>query len=147
MMRCTLGWDELLRVAVGSGNPVKVEAVRRAFSNYFRELEVLPVEVRSGVSGHPFGQDVVKGAVNRALKAQREADADFGVGLEGGTVEYSGRVFNCGWCAVVDRGGGVHLGSSGWWECLPSVYDELRRGRELGEVIDEITGRKGVDEQ
>lgn len=137
----------MLRVAVGSSNPVKVEAVRGAFSNYFRDLEVLEVEVRSGVSSHPLGRDVVRGAVNRALKAQREGDADFGVGLEGGTVVYGSRVFNCGWCAIVDRDGEVHLASSGWWECPPLIYDELRRGREMGEVIDEITGSEGVDEQ
>ncbi len=36
------------------------------------------------------------GAINRPVKAVERVEADFGVGLEGGTREYGGMVFNCG---------------------------------------------------
>lgn len=131
-----------VRVAVGTTNAIKVEAVRRGFSAFFGDTDVLGVEVDSGVAAHPFGVDVVEGAVYRATRAQKALKCDFGVGLEGGTQEFSGRVFNCGWAAVAGAGGVVHVGSTGWWECPPSVYRELVKGRELGDVVDELTGRR-----
>ncbi len=58
-----------LKVAVGSMNPVKIEAVKLAFKKVFpkKQLEIVGVEVDSGVSVQPMNdRESIKGAKNRA---------------------------------------------------------------------------------
>ena len=83
-------------VAVGSGNPVKLNAVKAAFRRAFpdRVLQVYGVPASSGVRSQPLGDAETKlGAVNRATDAaklfaeQHGQVADFTVGLEGGVAE------------------------------------------------------------
>ncbi|MHC1566343.1 MAG: DUF84 family protein, partial [Candidatus Syntropharchaeia archaeon] len=38
-----------MRIAVGSKNPVKIKAVKNVLSKFYRDLEVISVEVDSGV--------------------------------------------------------------------------------------------------
>ena len=80
-----------LNVAVGSCNPVKVEAVRRAFAAAFPDSEVTVSkhDVPSGVSDQPRGEEETRlGAQQRARGAlAAAAAADYGVGLEGGVVD------------------------------------------------------------
>ena len=82
-----------IRVAVGSTNPCKIEAVRKAFCQIFSsdgvKIEISSHSVPSGVADQPFGDEETReGAMNRALAAYNaacsEAGCDFGVGLEGG---------------------------------------------------------------
>src|SRR5579875_3394940 len=53
-------------VAVGSSNGVKIRAAREAFEKFF-ECEVKGVDVKSGVSQQPFGEETFEGAKNRAM--------------------------------------------------------------------------------
>ena len=84
----------VLRVSVGSKNPVKLNAVLAGFQMAFPD-DVVVVDghdVPSGVAAQPFGDEETKrGAVNRA-RAALDADesADFGVGLEGGCGDVEG---------------------------------------------------------
>ena len=86
-----------IRVAVGTKNPCKIEAVRRAFDSIFSsddvEIVISSHGVSSGVSDQPFGdEETRRGARNRALAAYNAASSeyteeeipDFAVGLEGG---------------------------------------------------------------
>ena len=82
-----------MKVVVGTGNPVKVAAVRRAFSRLGIECEVLGVRTVTSVGPQPVGlRTTVRGAVERALGALRSSESDYGVGIEAGFVEV--RVFN-----------------------------------------------------
>lgn len=94
-----------LVVAVGSTNPVKVEATRAAFARMFPDRlapTVVGVDAPSGVPPQPFGNDETRrGAVNRAAAAATMvASADFSVGLEGGCEWESG-----GWRPRADSAG------------------------------------------
>ena len=82
-----------IRVAVGSTNPCKIEADRKAFCQIFSSdeinIEISSHSVPSGVADQPFGDEETReGAMNRALAAYNaacsQARCDFGVGLEGG---------------------------------------------------------------
>lgn len=84
-----------IKVAVGSTNPCKIEAVRRAFEQMMissddAKIVISSHNVPSGVADQPFGDEETRaGAKNRALAAFNAAcDAedfpDFAVGLEGG---------------------------------------------------------------
>ena len=89
----------IIRVAVGSTNPCKIEAVRQAFTDMFHkhhdaEIIISSYDAKSGVSDQPFGDTETKeGAYNRAIAALSLAEKnvpssdrsmDFAVGLEGG---------------------------------------------------------------
>jgi inosine/xanthosine triphosphatase len=70
-------------VRVGTANPMKVAAARKAFATFFRKATVVGVDVPSAVSPQPisFGE-IVRGARARARRAFR--DCDYSVGIEAG---------------------------------------------------------------
>ncbi len=130
-------------VAVGSTNPVKIEAVRRAFSSLW-DVQVRGVEVDSGVSPEPVGVEAITGAMNRARRAMAALDADFGVGIEGGVFHLGGRYY-CAGFVWIERRDGVHgTGTSGWFECPEGFLPSLLTGVELGDLMAEISGRAGI---
>ena len=95
-----------MKIAVGSTNPVKIGSVREAFERAFGEVEVIGVEVSSGVSDQPWGEEETRlGARNRARAVlTKVVDAEYGVGLEGGVVEIeSSKLFECGDRAKPDK--------------------------------------------
>jgi len=134
----------MLRVAVGSKNPVKVDAVKEVFENILGQVEVIAIEVGSGVSRQPINEEAVQGAKNRALGAIKKAKADFGVGIEGGLVEFNGKSYFMGFCAVINKDGNIGTGTSGWFECPPAMLDRIKNREELGDLIDELTGRRDI---
>ncbi|AEM39275.1 protein of unknown function DUF84 [Pyrolobus fumarii 1A] len=125
-----------MRVAVGSTNPVKVEAVKRAW-RLIGEAEIIPVEVDSGVSSQPRGiEETYKGAFNRATRALEKTKADYGVGIEAGLVEAPTPT---GWvdvqiAVIVDRSGVVGVGFSPAFEPPRVWIPRLARGEPLGHV-------------
>jgi inosine/xanthosine triphosphatase len=133
-----------MRVVVGSTNPVKISAVKESFSLAFGDVEVIGVDVNSGVGPEPIEEDAVKGAVNRAIKAMEMLPSDFSVGIEGGLFYLHGRYYLAGFVAVMRSDGLMSTGTSGWFECPQKLLRRLLRGEELGEIMDEITGRKNV---
>jgi inosine/xanthosine triphosphatase len=133
-----------MRVAVGSENPVKVAAVEEVFSKVYGSVEVIPIDVNSGVSPQPLGFDTIRGAENRARKALKATEADYGVGIEGGLLELAGKWYNLGFIAIVDREGFMGTGTSGWFELPSSFVERLRGGEELAEVVDSFFGAEGV---
>jgi inosine/xanthosine triphosphatase len=129
--------------AVGSTNPVKLQAVRQGAAAFYDPLEVTGLSVPSGVSVQPIGdEETIAGAVTRAravLSAQPEAH--FGVGLEGGVVDLPAGLFACAWCACVDRRGTLGVASTGRFQLPPQVADLVRSGVELGIADDRVFGR------
>lgn len=84
----------MVLVAVGSSNPVKLEAARLAFRAAFGEVEVMGYDVPSSVPAQPYGDvQTRQGALHRAVAAlaahqlANERAAAFGVGMEGGVEE------------------------------------------------------------
>jgi inosine/xanthosine triphosphatase len=136
-----------MRVAVGSTNPVKIHAVRETFQEVFGVVEVIGLRVDSGVSSQPFKEEVIEGSVKRARNALKVTDADLGVGIEGGVMRLGERWYNLGFVAIVDREGVMGTGTSGWFECPLSILGKLKDGKELGEVMDELMGRKDTKKQ
>ncbi len=127
------------KVAVGSRNPIKIAAVKNAFIQLFPEdsWEFEGVDVSSGVSHQPLTEkQTITGAHNRAVKALTQLDADFGVGLEGGMQEISGKWFDCGWIVVRDRNGIEGIASSVRMLVPKKFMQHIHRGKELGHVTD-----------
>lgn len=134
-----------MRIAVGSKNPVKIDAVQLAFKAIWpgELFTVEGVGVTSGVSPQPMSDtESISGARNRAYQARDALGADFGVGLEGGLQEIGSRYFDCGWVIVVDSSGHEGLGSTIRILTPPCMLTLIRNGMELGEANDKIFGRE-----
>lgn len=141
-----------LIVAVGSRNPVKIEAVRvvleRAIQENllpdFTKFEVTGLEVESGVSVQPVGdEETLQGASNRAAKVlQATENGHWGVGLEGGILKLEENIFTNAWCAIVDRYGNRSVGGGLLMPLPPAIVRDLEAGFELGDATDRLFGVK-----
>ena len=131
-------------ILVGSKNPVKIESVKDAFSNYFTDITVEGVEVSSGVSDQPVNEDTFNGAKNRAdalykLNAANKLNAQYFVGIEGGIIKICDKWFSMGCICILDDKGKVGFGTSSHFSLPNNIIDKLLSGIELGTVIDTIT--------
>jgi inosine/xanthosine triphosphatase len=133
-----------MRVTVGSGNPVKVRAVREVFRAIGFPAQVRGLRVTTDVSDQPFDQEAVRGAMNRARAALGEGD--YGVGIEAGLVwspELSD-YFDVQYCAVVDRSGRVTVGHGPGFAYPPKVLEKVKAGSTVGEAMARLTGIRGI---
>ncbi|MED3669059.1 DUF84 family protein, partial [Geobacillus kaustophilus] len=93
-------------VAVGTNNEAKIAAVRAVLSE--KEYRIVSLEVPSGVSAQPLSDEETRlGAIGRAKRALEAAEADIGIGLEGGVTKIDGQWWLCNWGALADRNGVV----------------------------------------
>ncbi|MBS1787673.1 MAG: inosine/xanthosine triphosphatase [Acidobacteria bacterium] len=129
--------------AVGSENPVKINCVAEAVVAFWPEARAVGVNTDSGVSAQPDSDhEMFIGALNRARQAlEKTPDAEFGVGLEGGTLDSEEGMWAYAWIVVVDRRGRVGKGQSGRFLLPEPVADLVRQGIELGEADDRFFGR------
>lgn len=129
--------SQLSRVRVGTRNPAKLEAVRRALAPFAPDARVEGADVESGVPEQPVGlEETVLGARNRARAAA--GDAELGVGLEDGLVRLPGvdGIWNVG-AAVVVREGAESVGLSAGFAYPPRCSTEAVAGpRPVGELFD-----------
>ena len=128
-----------VRAAVGSTNPAKVEAVKRALAQLAPGCAVEAVAVPSGVAQQPFGDEETRlGARRRAQAALAMSGASLAFGLEGGVIFETQAPWLVSWVAAVDRDG-RHGEASGLRMPLPaSAAARLRTGDELGDIIDAL---------
>lgn len=138
----------MLLIALGSQNPVKVQAVEAVMSEAFEGPRVVAMPVDSGVPDQPFGDEQTRaGAVNRARRALEDAGARFGVGLEGGLIDTEFGLMTCAWCAIVDSDGAVGIGGSVNALLPAAVVQELEKGAELGDAMDQVTGMEDTKQR
>ena len=143
-----MGRDALIRVAVGSQNPVKIEAADKVMRRYWPNAVVSGVDVTSGVRDQPLTDDeAILGAKNRARRARTVLDAGFGVGIEGNTIETAYGMFGTGWAVIVDVSGRVGIGAGGRFLLPDHVAEGVRQGEELGLLMDRITGEKNTKQR
>ncbi len=129
-----------MRVAVGSSNPVKNEAVLNVFSRVFSSVEVITQKVDSGVPAQPRDEEVVLGARQRAERSLALIkNAQFGVGIESGLFHLYGATLDIQVCSIFD--GVRHTsGTSPGFTYPPGVLNEIAAGREVGHIMADISG-------
>ena len=102
-----------MKVLVGSKNPTKINATKRAFSKYWKNVEVMARDIESSVSDMPTtDKECIQGAINRAKNAITK-EVDFSVGAEGGALDTKYGMFVFAWAAILDKNGNIGLGNSG----------------------------------
>lgn len=135
---------------VGTSNPSKVRGVKIAFEKFFTNVEVIAVNVRSGVSNQPFGfGDTVKGAVMRGWNALKAREGDYGVGIEAGLVKFPWALtgfMDFQVCAIVDSYEKVTIGIGPGFEFPPGPLRLVieNQVKELGEAMEIMTGLKDI---
>ena len=114
-----------MKIAVGSTNPCKLEAVRETLNLYpgFAKAEIIGQEVQSGVSDQPSSIDeMVWGAMNRAGNARGLCqEYALGIGLESGFHYFPlAGYMELSVCAIYD-GNQYHFGFSPAFKCPEAV--------------------------
>jgi inosine/xanthosine triphosphatase len=76
-----------MKVNLGSENPVKVHAVKNAFSKYFKKVEVKGEKTALEARDQPLNLlEIINGAKSRAKKSFKECD--YSVGIESGIMGF-----------------------------------------------------------
>ncbi|MFJ7753461.1 DUF84 family protein [Peribacillus muralis] len=133
-----------MKIAVGSKNPAKVQAVR----DVYEEAEIISLQVESGVSEQPFSdEETMEGAMTRARNCLVNSDAEIGIGLEGGVVKMKQGLFLCNWGAMVTRDGSVFIAGGARVPLPDIVAGKLLRGEELGPVMDAFTKQTNISKK
>lgn len=131
-------------INVGSLNRVKREAVEAVCRELFGEVTVRQYGVDSGVSHTPStDEEILRGAAGRAEAAFRASPADLGIGLEGGIEPGPYGPLLKGWVAVYD-GAETFAASTPAMPFPRHLFEMVREGRELADVMDEASGKKDV---
>jgi inosine/xanthosine triphosphatase len=139
----------LLHVVVGSTNPVKQQAARDGFAAMYPDtrLDILGMDVPSGVSDQPFGDaETLQGALNRAKVAlQTHPGVDYAIGIEGGVASLDGEnraLMAFAWVVVIDRSGKIGKARSGAFQLPDEIAALIRQGMELGHADDQVFGQQ-----
>jgi len=135
-------------IAVGSKNPVKIAAVKSVFEKLFPNVQVIGVEVGSGVATTPFSdEEAVGGGNNRAKEALKKTKARFAVGLEGGLKQVGEKYFLSNWAVVVSHSGKIGVGGGSEVPIPDKLIPQIRRKKDLGEIVDNLIGTKHIKTQ
>lgn len=130
-----------MKIIIGSTNQAKVEAVRGNFT----DCDLEGIEVASKVSSQPFSdEETLEGAINRARECANSEKGVIGIGLEGGVMEIENDLYLCNWGALVDTQENLFTASGARVPLPDEIADELHKGRELGDVMDEYAERTGI---
>lgn len=131
-----------VKVAIGSMNKVKVDAVRNIFTQAFGLVEVVSIEPAEPLERQPMEERTIQGAVRRAKEAIQKSSADYGVGIEAGL--FHNKVLNkyldIQYCAVVDSSGKMTVGHGPGFEYPPGVIKSVLKGNTVGDTMSMITG-------
>ena len=131
-------------ICVASKNPVKIKAVKNAFTRMFpgQIFKLESVDVTSGVSDQPVSdEEVLIGAENRASNAREKAsEADFWIGIEGGIEDTKLGMMTFAWIVILSESQ-TSRGRTGTFFLPEKVARLVRQGNELGEANDIVFNR------
>jgi len=126
-------------IAIGSTNPVKIQAVKNAISN--ENIRVITCSALSGVRSQPLSdEETLQGAINRAKDCLAKTESPLAIGLEAGVVLLQHQVYLCHWGAIIDRNQNTYF-TNGPLILLPAEYrKELWEGQDLDDIMHRFTG-------
>jgi inosine/xanthosine triphosphatase len=131
-----------VKVAVATGNRVKLEAVRNVFTQVYGFVDVVDVATDPDAAGQPLGDKVIEGSMRRAKLALERSGADFGVGVEAGLfyIERLKKHLDVQYCTVMDSSGHATFGHGPGFEYPPDVTKAALEGHAVGDIMSGITG-------
>ena len=136
-------------IIIASKNPIKIEATRKAFLNYFKQIYLESYDPK--ILSQPIGEKETYETSRRRVKLVREKnpDANFYVGIEGGiSLNFYDVPRIIVYCSVANhsyietlRGCEIPLAKA--W------YDSLTKWeyQELGDLVSDISGIKNIKQR
>lgn len=136
------GNPDAIKIAVGSVNTIKVEAVRAVMERVFEDVIIIPVKTDTGVPEQPREEETRQGAVNRAKNA---IDGyDMGVGIEAGVFETEDGLYDFQYCAIIDKEGYMTIGIGPGFKYPDDVAELVSKGKTVGEAVHILFGKEDV---
>jgi inosine/xanthosine triphosphatase len=133
------------KIIVASTNPVKINAVKVAFTRMFpqEKFSVLGITVKSGVSDQPLSdEETYLGAKYRAQNVRKIIPiADYWVGIEGGVEDIGDEMEVFAWIVIISKSGQVTKARTGAFILPDKIAALVRSGKELGEADDIVFGQ------
>lgn len=131
------------KVIIASRNPVKIDAVKMAFTVMFPEEEFAfeGASVPSGVEDQPMDTlETLEGAFNRAGNAKEKfPDAHFWIGIEGGVEKVGDEMGAFAWI-VIESLHTTGKARTGTFFLPKKIKRLIEEGKELGEADDLVFG-------
>ncbi|MHA1805297.1 MAG: inosine/xanthosine triphosphatase [Promethearchaeota archaeon] len=147
----------MLKICVGSLNPLKYEAVKDGFAKYFSSFTVSKIKADPKVRAQPIGIELIlKGAINRAKEAlkylmqeTKQTRDIFGVGIEAGLVKIPPAItgyMDFQFCVIMDEHEKITIGSGIGFEYPPRVIKKVLSDKttEIGEIMGNLFGNKNL---
>lgn len=135
--RCARDGDfDAVKIAVGSLNPVKIEAVRTVMEKIYGNAIIVPFDAESGVPEQPREDETLQGAKNRAKAAI--GGCDLSVGIEAGVYEREDGLYDVQNCAILDKSGKFTYGTGSGFRYPDEIAELVRKGMTVGQAIEEI---------
>ena len=132
------GRKDVIDIAVGSGNQVKVSAVRSVMEKIYGDVRITAVDVPSGVPPQPFGDQTHQGSYNRAMAAL--GDHDMAVVIEAGVFEMLDGLYDIQHCTIVSKDGKVTCGHGSGFRYPDPIAELVRGGMTVGDAVKEVYG-------
>jgi inosine/xanthosine triphosphatase len=135
-------------VVIGSQNPSKVSAVKKAFNTVFPEEDFIyeSVSVSSGVSRQPLTErETEKGAMNR-IEACKEGfpKANYWVGIEGGVEPVKEDLLLVEWVYVLNTDGEIGKGRGLSFIVPSKMAKDISKGLSIGQTNDRIFNKNNT---
>lgn len=134
----------VIRVLVGSTNPVKKGAALKAFAKAFptHAIHCEDLYAPSDVPDQPMTEAETKlGAQNRATfcaRSDSKQEFDYYVAMEGGVERFSEGPATFAYVTIRDQQGRLITGRSANLPLPSAVYKRLELGEELAQVMDDV---------
>jgi inosine/xanthosine triphosphatase len=134
----------MIKIAVASQNPVKINSTEQAFSLMFPDEKFIctGISVPSDVADQPSSEEeTILGATNRVnniIKLHQQYD--YYVGIEGGVADFDNDMIVFAWTIISDKIN-IGKGRSASFFLPQPITDLIRQGKELGEADDIVFGK------
>lgn len=132
--------QNIIKIIVGSKNPVKINAAAKAMAQLFPEYEIQTqgMDAPSGVPAQPMtDHDTRQGAINRVNYCQQHVEADYYFAMEGGVDCFDFGPATFAYIAIGHKDQ-LAIGRSAILPLPMQVYRALAAGEELGHVMDRL---------
>lgn len=131
-----------MKILLASKNPGKMDGAKKAFLEYFDNVEIEGISVNSNVAEEPVNEDIYNGARNRVdnlinYAKQNNISADYFVGVESGITNLLGKWVITNIAVIKDKNGYESWGTSQSFP-VPQKYVNEIINTDLGKVMDKI---------
>lgn len=137
-----------MKIVVGSKNPVKIDAVKIAAEKFYKNVEIVGIDALSKVKDQPTtNKEAIEGALNRAKESLNNLNADIGIGIESCVYENDYGMFVSAWAVAINKDNKIGIGGGNSLLLPEKVKVELKKGRELGPIMDSFTGEHNTKQK